>query len=63
MCGEVQTENVPVGMKTVAVIWNVEMAVSRSWFVLNMGRLCVRQHLISQENGVNCFACALFSTN
>lgn len=63
MCGEVQTENVPVGMKTVAVIWNVEMAVSRSWFVLNMVRLCVRQHLISQENGVNCFACALFSTN
>ena len=63
MCGEVQTENVPVGMKTVAVIWNVEVAVSRSWFVLNMDRLCVHQHLISQENGVNCFACALFSTN
>lgn len=63
MCGEVQTENVSVGMKTVAVIWNVEVAVSRRWFVLNMARLCVRQHLISQENGVNCFACALFSTN
>ena len=63
MCGEVQTENVPVGMKTVAVIWNVEVAVSRSWLVLNMDRLCVRQHLISQENGLNCFACALFSTN
>ena len=46
MCSEVQTENVSVGMKTVAVIWNVEVAVSRSWFVLNMGRLCVRQHLI-----------------
>lgn len=63
MCGEVQTENVSVGMKTVAVIWNVEVAVSRRWVVLNMGRLCVRQHLISEENGVNCFACALFSTN
>lgn len=57
MCSEVQTENVSVGMKTVAVIWNVEVAVSRSWFVLNMGRLCVRQHLISQQNGVNSMFC------
>lgn len=59
MCSEVQTENVSVGKKTVAVIWNVEVAASRSWFVLNMGRLCVHQHLISQENGVNCFAFCL----
>ena len=55
MCSEVQTENVSVGMKTLAVIWNLEIAVSRSWFVLNMGRICVRQHLISQGNEVNQF--------